>query len=60
MKTINHIAINTIFGSISCFLIDKYLIMENLLIIILAGALIDIDHVFVELFKGTLICISFL
>jgi hypothetical protein len=54
MKFTNHIIINATIGGIICFIINRFLFFENLLIVVASGVLIDIDHVFVEIFKGTL------
>ena len=54
MKTIHHAVINTGLGGITLSILRHPIISIELLIIILAGILIDIDHLFVEILKGTI------
>jgi hypothetical protein len=49
-----HIIINAIFGSLILFIIGEPVFSRNLLIIVLTGLLIDIDHVLDALIKGEL------
>ena len=54
MHTLKHLLINISLGILILFVLNERIFSINLLLIILAGVLIDIDHVFNEIYKGTI------
>lgn len=54
MNALKHLIINLIFGFLILLLFFKQINFQYLLVIVLSGFLIDVDHIFNEIYKKTI------
>lgn len=54
MNVIAHVLINLTLGSLFLFVSGRPIFSNELVIIVISGVLIDIDHIFNEIWKGTI------